>query len=147
MRGFIVVSACLVALTSEAIAETETIEGSPDECPVAFQGARVKAKKAREGVVLEFKNPNRAQLQDMRDQLREVAQMIEQQSTLTQTASLDEPVEFPPVDLIVADIAQGARVTVRAARFRDIPALQEIAFGFAEFWKQSSCSMSNIAQR
>ena len=142
MRGFIVVSACLVALTSEAIAEDES-----EECPVAFQGARVKATKLREGVALEFKNTNRAQLQDMRDQLREVAQMIEQQSTLTQTASLDEPVDFPPVDLIVADIAQGARVTVRAARFRDIPALQEIAFGFAEFWKQSSCSAALTAAR
>lgn len=142
MRGFIVVSACLVALTSEAIAEEE-----PEECPAAFQGARVKATKLREGVALEFKNTNRAQLQDMRDQLREVAEMIEQQSTLTQTASLDEPVDFPPVDLMVADIAQGARVTVRAARFRDIPALQEIAFGFAEFWKQSSCSVTLTAAR
>ena len=142
MRGFIVVSACLVALTSEAIAEDV-----PDECPLAFQGASVKATKLREGVALEFKNTNRAQLQDMRDQLREVAQMIEQQSTLTQTASFDEPVDFPPVDLMVADIAQGARVTVRAARFRDIPALQEIAFGFAEFWKQSACSAALTAVR
>ena len=145
MRGFIVVSASLLALTSAAMADDDASEA--DECPAAFQGARVKATKLREGVSIEFKNTNRAQLQDMRDQLREVAQMIEQQSTLTQTASFDEPVDFPPVDLMVADIAQGARVTVRAARFRDIPALQEIAFGFAEFWKQSSCSVSNVAAR
>jgi hypothetical protein len=145
MRGFIVVSASLLALTSVATAEDDASEA--DECPAAFQGARVKATKLREGVSLEFKNTNRAQLQDMRDQLREVAQMIEQQSTLTQTASFDEAVEFPPVDLMVADIAQGARVTVRAARFRDIPALQEIAFGFAEFWKQSSCAAPMTAAR
>jgi hypothetical protein len=144
MRGFIAVSVCLVALTGEAVAETEQAE---QECPMAFQGARVKATKLREGVAIEFRNTNRAQLQDMRDQLREVADMIEQQSTMTQTASLDDAVEFPPVDLAVSDIAQGARVTVRAARFRDIPALQELAFGFAEFWKSSPCSATLTAAR
>lgn len=133
MRMIIMASTVCVALSSPALAQEE------EECPLAFQGARVSAVKTDEGVALVFKNSNRTQLPLMRAQLREVADMIEQRSTLTQTASADEPVEFPPVDMAVRDISQGARVTVRAARFRDIPVLREIAFGFAEFWKRSPC--------
>ena len=49
--------------------------------------------------------------------------------------------------MAVRDIAQGARVTVRAARFSDIPALRELAFGFAEFWKRSPCMETLTVQR
>ena len=132
MRSIIVAGA-LLALVSPAHADEE------QECPTAFQGALVVAAKVRQGVQLEFRNPNRSQVKDMRLQLREVAEMIEQQGTLQQTVSDDDEVDFPPVDLAVKDIALGARVTVRAARMRDIPALRELAFGFAEFWKTSSC--------
>ena len=40
-----------------------------------------------------------------------------------------------------------SRVTVRAARFSDIPALRELAFGFAEFWKRSPCMATLTVQR
>jgi hypothetical protein len=142
MRMTILASIFCVAVTSPALADDEE-----QECPMAFQGARVAAMKTREGVALEFKNANDTQLPQMRAQLREVAVMIEQRSTLTQTASIDDEVEFPPVDLGVQNIAQGARVTVRAARLRDIPALRELAFGFAEFWKTSPCSATLTATR
>jgi hypothetical protein len=144
MRMTILASIFCVASTTPALAEQEDVE---TECPMAFQGARVAATTTREGVALEFKNSDTTQLPMMRAQLREVAVMIEQRSTLTQTASVDDEVEFPPVDLGVKDIAQGARVTVRAARLRDIPALQELAFGFAEFWKRSPCSQALTAAR
>lgn len=140
MRMIIVASTFCVALTSPALADDE------EECPMAFQGARVSAVKTPEGVALVFKNSNEIQLPLMRAQLREVANMIEQRSTLTQTVSDDEAVEFPPVDMAVRDIAQGARVTVRAARFSDIPALRELAFGFAEFWKRSPCMATLTVQ-
>lgn len=140
MRSIIVAGAFL-ALVNPAHADQD------EECPTAFQGARVVAAKVREGVQIEFRNPNRTQVQAMRVQLREVAEMIEQQSTLQQTASDDDEVEFPPVDLAVKNIALGARVTVRAARMRDIPALRELAFGFAEFWKTSACVSPLVSQR
>jgi hypothetical protein len=138
----IVASIFCVALASPAIADDGT-----DECPMAFQGARVVAVKTPEGVALEFKNSDATQVPMMRAQLREVAVMIEQRGTLTQTTSAEDEVEFPPVDMGVKDIALGARVTVRAARLRDIPALRELAFGFAEFWKRSPCAMSLTAAR
>jgi hypothetical protein len=144
MRTTIIASIFCVALSSPALADDEVEE---QECPLAFQGARVLAVKTPEGVALEFKNSNTTQLPMMRAQLRELAVMIEQRSTLTQTSSVDDEVDFPPVDLGVRNIAQGARVTVRAARLRDIPALRELAFGFAEFWERSPCSQTLTAAR
>ena len=61
--------------------------------------------------------------------------------------SEDDEVEFPPVDVNVKDIGAGARVTVRAARLRDIPAIRELAFGFAEFWKTSACVAPLVSSR
>lgn len=140
MRLIIAASACLVAFAGAAHAE--------DECPIAFQGAKVSAAKLRQGVSLEFRNPNRAHVPLMRAQLREIAELIEQQATQTQTTGAeDEVVEFPPVDITVKDIVLGARVTVRAARASDVPALRELAFGFAEFWKTSPCVAPLVSMR
>lgn len=141
MRSIIAASICLVALAGPARAQEE-------ECPIAFIGAKVAAAKTRDGVSLEFKNPNRAHVQHMREQLREVADLIEEHGTQQQTTGAeDEEVEFPPVDVSVKDIGTGARVTVRAARFRDIPAIQELAFGFAEFWKTSACNAPLVSAK
>lgn len=118
-----------------------------EECPAAFQGATVKAMKMPGGVRLEFRNGNRAIVDDMREQLRAIGSMIEEHGTQTQTASEDDEVEFPPVDIDVKDIVLGARVTVRASRLRDIPALRELAFGFAEFWKTSPCNTPLLSAR
>jgi hypothetical protein len=133
MRTIIAASIWLVALAGPAQAD--------EECPQAFQGAKVTASKLTEGVSLEFRASHRALIPLLREQVREVADMIEQHSTQTQTTGADdEQIEFPPVDLSVNDVALGARVTVRAARLQDIPALRELAFGFAEFWKTSVCA-------
>ncbi len=138
MRSIIAASVFLVALAGAAQA---------DECPAAFQGAKVTAAKLPEGVSLEFRASHRQLIPLLREQLREVADMLEQQSTQTQTTGADdEHVEFPPVDVAVKDVALGARVIVRAGRFSDVPALRELAFGFAEFWKTSACSAPLVSQ-
>lgn len=139
MRSIIAASVCLLGLSSAAHAE--------EECPPAFQGARVSAAKLPEGVSLEFRASSRAMIPLLRGELREVAKMIEEHSTQTQTSSADDEVDFPPVDLTVKDVAFGARVIVRAGRFGDIPALRELAFGFAEFWKTSACSAQVVSKR
>lgn len=135
-----IAASCLLALTATAHADD-------DECPAAFRGASVTAESMPGGVRLEFRNGNRANVSDMRDQLRAVAEMIEQHGTEKQTSGEEEEVEFPPVDLEVKDIVLGARVTVRASRLRDIPALREMAFGFAEFWKTSACVETLVSKR
>jgi hypothetical protein len=134
MRSILAASACLVAFTAPAHADES-------ECPAAFQGVQVSAAELRDGVSIDFRNPNRAHVRQMRVQLREVAEMLEQHGTQLQTTGdEDEHVEFPPVDLDVKNITTGARVTVRAARLRDVPVIRELAFGFAEFWGESPCA-------
>lgn len=149
MRSLIAVATCLFGLSGSVLADEPAADtiGDVSECPLPFQGARVTASKVPDGVVLDFKNPNRDQLGHMRDQLREVAILLEQRSTQQQTASFDEPVDFPPVDLAVKDIVLGARVTVRAGRFRDIPAIRNLAFGFVRYWKQSPCAETLVSAR
>lgn len=151
MRMLIATAACLFGLSGGALADDRGDDaedtGEITSCPVPFQGARVTVVNVPDGVAIEFKNANRAQVKDMRDELRQVAIMLEQRSTQLQTTSFDEPVDFPPVDLAVRDIVLGARVTVRAGRFRDIPAIRNLAFGFARYWKQSPCRDVFVSMR
>ncbi len=137
----LIAAGCMLALAATAQADDS------EDCPAAFKGAKVTATKTPGGVRLEFRNGNRATVQDMRDQLRAVGEMIEEHGTQVQTASDDEAVEFPPVDVEVKDIVLGARVTVRASRLGDIPALRELAFGFAEHWKTSACVETLVSGR
>lgn len=114
------------------------------DCPEAFRGAAVSTASIHDGVTLTFTTgANRLEL--LRDQLREVAMMLEQKGTEVQTASYDEDVEFPPVDLDVRDIDGGAIVRVRASRPRDIPELRELAKSFQRYWQTSSCQGDGVA--
>ncbi len=139
----LIAAGCALALAVSA----QTAAADDEECPVAFQGATVKAEKLPGGVLLEFRNGNRGIVEDMREQLRAIAEMIEQHGTAQQTAGEEDEVDFPPVAIDVKDIVLGARVTVRATRLRDIPALRELAFGFAEFWKTSPCNTPLVSAR
>jgi hypothetical protein len=142
---FLIAAGCALALAVSA--QTAAADDGEQECPVAFQGATVKAHKMPGGVRLEFRNGNRGIVDDMREQLRAIAEMIEQHGTAQQTTSEQDEVDFPPVDIDVKDIVLGARVTVRATRLRDIPALRELAFGFEEFWKSSPCNTPLVSAR
>lgn len=104
----------------------------------------MSAEKSPGGVRLEFRNGNRQSVALMREQLREIADMLERHGTERQTSGEDEEVEFPPVDIDVKDIALGARVTVRVSRLRDLTSVREMAFGFAEYWKGSVCGQEPL---
>lgn len=127
----LIFAGCVLATTAPAHAD--------EECPQAFRGARVSAENSPGGVRLEFRNGNRKSVELMREQLREIAEMLERHGTERQTSGEDDEVEFPPVDIDVKDIALGARVTVRVSRLRDLTAVREMASGFAEYWKGSVC--------
>lgn len=133
----LILAGCVLAATAPAHADD-------NECPPAFRGARVSAENSPGGVRLEFRNGNRASVDLMRSQLREIADMLERHGTERQTSGEDEEVEFPPVDIDVKDIALGARVTVRVSRLRDLTSVRELAFGFAEYWKGSVCGQEPL---
>src|SRR3954463_6820723 len=104
-----------------------------EDCPEAFRGAAITATSVYDGVALTF-TTDASRILTLRSELREVAMELEQKGTEVQTASYDEEVAFPPVDLDVVDIEGGARVRVRASRPRDIPELRELAMSFQRYW-------------
>jgi hypothetical protein len=110
-----------------------------DDCPEAFLGASISATEIRDGVTLTFTTEH-TRITRMRDELRSVATLLEQKGTEVQTASYEEDVAFPPVDLEVFDVEGGARVSVRASRPRDIPELRTLATSFERFWATSKCN-------
>ena len=133
-------------LTSLAlvVAAPHIVLAEPD-CPDAFRGAAISATQIHDGIALTF-TTDAPKIDLMRDQLRELATMIEQKGTLVQTASYDEDVEFPSLDIDVKDMAGGALVSVRASRPRDIPELRELATSFQRYWDASSCHGDEVAK-
>lgn len=119
--------------------------GDEEECPEAFRGASITAADIHDGVTLTFTTEH-ARILQLRDELRSVATMLEQKGTEVQTASYDEDVEFPPVDLEVYDVDGGARVSVRASRPRDIPELRVLARSFERYWEGSKCHGDFVVQ-
>jgi hypothetical protein len=133
-------------LTSLAVlvAAPHIVRAEPD-CPDAFRGAAITTNQIHDGVALTFTTDG-TKVDIMRDQLRELAMMIEQKGTEVQTASYDEDVEFPSLDIDVKDMAGGALVSVRASRPRDIPELRELATSFQRYWDASSCHGDDVAK-
>jgi hypothetical protein len=126
------------------VAGTHIVQAEPD-CPDAFRGAAISSAQIRDGVALTFQT-DATKVELMRDQLRELAMMIEQKGTEVQTASYEEEVEFPSLDIDVKDIGGGAQVNVRASRPRDIPELRELASSFQRYWDSSSCHGNEVAK-
>ena len=135
-----------ILLTSLAVlvAAPHIVRAEPD-CPDAFRGAAISTNQIHDGVALTFTTEG-TKVDLMRDQLRELAMMIEQKGTQMQTASYDEDVEFPSLDIDVKDTAGGALVSVRASRPRDIPELRELATSFQRYWDASSCHSDEVAK-
>lgn len=135
-----------ILLTSLAVvvAAPHIVRAEPD-CPDAFRGAAISTNQIHDGVTLTFTTDG-TKVDLMRDQLRELAMMIEQKGTQQQTASYDEDVEFPSLDIDVKDTTGGALVSVRASRPRDIPELRELATSFQRYWDASSCHGDEVAK-
>jgi len=132
-------------LTSLLIVATAHIAHAEPDCPDAFRGAAISSAQIHDGISLTFQT-DATKVELMREQLRELAMMIEQKGTEVQTASYDEDVEFPSLDIDVKDIGGGAKVSVRASRPRDIPELRELATSFERYWEASSCKGDEVAK-
>jgi hypothetical protein len=115
-------------------------------CPEAFRGASITTATIHDGVTLTFTTEH-ARIATLRDVLRAVAMELQRRGTEVQTASYDEDVGFPPIELDVFDVSGGARVSVRASRPRDIPGLRELATSFAKYWATSECNGDVVVQR
>lgn len=109
-------------------------------CPAALQGMHVTTQPVRGGVQLSLTNPGSSQVDDLRDFVRAVAQVIEERSHPQAVESTgDPPAVIPPVRIAVEDIGGGARVTVRADHGGDVDDVRALALVFERVWRASSC--------
>ena len=116
-----------------------------NECPYALRGVKLEAGLDKRGVIFEFTNPRVEYVKDVREQLREAAELIQELSRKPvdqATVDPDAP-RLPPLAISVKDIAFGARVVIHAVNVEDRAELRELAAGFAEFWEHSDCSMGD----
>ncbi|MDX2093468.1 MAG: hypothetical protein SFX73_36830 [Kofleriaceae bacterium] len=116
-----------------------------NQCPYAMRGVKLTASLDKEGVVFEFTNPRKEYVKDVRLQLREAADLIQELSRLEPDEHKIDPdvPRLPPMAIVVKDIQSGARVVIHAVRAQDRAELRELAAGFAEFWEQSDCSVES----
>src|SRR5690242_19055955 len=84
-------------VTQTAAAQEAIDENDVEQCPEAFRGVRLDVKQTHDGVTLDFYNPNRASVAEMREQVREVAELIERHSLQTQATGLHDEGDIPPV--------------------------------------------------
>jgi hypothetical protein len=117
---------------------------SPDEtrCPELARGAKLTVDAIDGGVEFEITTPRPRYEQELRDLARAVAEVVEQQSNEVSwraTMTEDNEVSIPPVEVDVADIGAGVRVTVRARRPQDVEMVRVQARMFERFWERSDC--------
>lgn len=123
--------------------EVEIEDGN--QCPYAMRGVKLTAELDKQGVVFEFTNPRKEYVKDVRAQLREAAELLQELSRMQLDESKLDPdmPRLPPLAIAVKDIQFGARVVIHAVRSQDRAELRELAAGFAEFWEHSDCSITS----
>jgi hypothetical protein len=161
IRTIALTAVCLTAAAANLVDAKPQQQGKPEpraeqpkprieveddnQCPYAMRGVKLTASLDKEGVVFEFTNPRKEYVKEVREQLREAADLIQELSrmeTVDAKADPDVP-RLPPLAITVKDIQLGARVVIHAVRTQDRAELRELAAGFAEFWEQSDCSIES----
>lgn len=147
VRAAALVVALLGVLASRAGSAGPLDEDEEASCPAPLQGMSVSSHPVRGGVQLALTNPGSSQLDDLRDFVRAVAQVIQTRSHgIGPQAASDAPAVIPPVEISVEDTGDGARVTVHADRASDVDDVRALALVFERVWRASSCVETQPSQ-
>lgn len=116
------------------------------DCPEFVKGAKLTVANVDKGVELTITTTTKANIPELRKMLHVAADTIAQGSEdqlapggASETDSATPPDKLPPVDVAVKDIANGARVTVKAKQSSDVAQIRELAGDLDSFWKSSTC--------
>ena len=135
-------SGCLVALLgAEATAQAppEDDDQQQTECPEFVRGSTLSVKKVDRGVQLTIATPRPKNVRLLRAMTYQAAGYIESQQRAP--SSEDDTVQegLPPLDLTVADIAGGARVSILAVNKSDVAMVREQANKLQQLWRFNVC--------
>jgi hypothetical protein len=107
------------------------------ECPEFVRGAELTVTNVDRGVAFEITTPRAESVADLRQLLRDLAQVVEAHAD---SATADaEALELPPVDIAVSDIPSGARIVVHTEGTNEISQVREHAREVDRFWQSSAC--------
>jgi hypothetical protein len=111
-------------------------------CPVGLRGASFAIRQTTGGVTVELRSSRLRQVSALRDQLRDIALVVESYSRapIRGVAMAPERSRLPPLDVQVDDVQTGVRVIIRPVRPRDLPELLDLARALELFWWRSDCS-------
>lgn len=137
--GFAV--AAVLALPAVAAADSSDDEKATD-CPAAIQGVKITVTRSPRGAVLDFTNPAKANLSDLRQLLREAAATLEYHSKLAalhpELIGKNDDV-LPPVDVTVKETEKGARLTIQAEDPGDATKVRTHVHHLESAWHADAC--------
>lgn len=134
-------AAALAGPEPQAIAPSSSAE-QVRRCPVGLRGASFVIRQTTGGFAVELRSPQLRQVSALRDQLRDIALVVESYSKapIRGVAMASDQARLPPLDLQVDDVQSGVRVIIRPLRARDLPELLDLARALELFWWRSDCS-------
>ena len=130
--------ACLFALILAATnsrAQTpgqddDEAQSQPASCPLFLRGSKLTVRKIDRGVQLTITTSNPESVHPVRTMTHNAASYVE---------SYERPHGLPPLELTVADVTGGAKMSVKAENAADVAPLQEQAKKLAELWRTDDC--------
>jgi hypothetical protein len=134
-------SGCLVALLgAEALAQSPLDDDDDQqaaECPAFVRGSTLSVRKVDRGVQLTIATPRPNNVRLLRAMTYQAAGYIETQQ---RGPGEDTDTEgLPPLDLAVADIAGGARISILAVNKSDVAVVREQANKLQQLWRFNVC--------
>lgn len=118
---------------------SEGSEPTGEDCPEPMRGSTVSASAIDRGIALDFETETRAQVGGLRLHLRYLAAILQQHSTAHAVGDT-AAAAMPPLEILVNDIAAGARMTMRATHAEDVAALRALGEELEEVWVTSPCA-------
>lgn len=125
----------VVAAPASSVAQGEA-SGNGEDCPEPLRGSTLSTEEVRSGIVLIFETATRAQVDGLREHLRELATALEEESGAAQAG----PTPVPTLEAKVSNTATGARLTLRTPLARDVPELRAVGRDLEEAWPSSPCA-------
>jgi hypothetical protein len=120
-------------------------ESDQTNCPDFVRGSKLTVNEIDRGVQVTVTTPKSGSVQSLRTMTHNAAGYVESNerhgsaAPSKQGGQQAQQGQLPPLDITVTDIADGAKVNVKAKNSGDIPAVREQAKKLEKLWQTDAC--------
>jgi hypothetical protein len=136
-------SGCLVALLgAEAAAQAPPEDDQAAGCPDFVRGSTLSVRTVDRGVQLTLATPRADNVRLLRAMTHDAAGYIESKERGPRSSATEEeadPAVLPPLEITVADVAGGVRVSILAVDKADVGMVREEAKKLQQLWRVDVC--------